>query len=135
MTASWRSSCGGCNAGNRGGSPTGIGWRSLFEVEVEDDLSGDEAMRSQDMTDEEIARRGQEIYDSQLRAMLEPGLNGSEIAICVEDGDYEVSDTMPDADARLRQRHPDAVFFYGRVGGEHAVYWATGHPDVLAGKY
>ena len=80
-------------------------------------------MLSQDMTDEEIGRRGIRIYDERLKQILEPSHIGEEIAICVEDGDYEVAPTIVEADTRLRTRHPDAVFFYGRVGGDHAAVW------------
>lgn len=66
---------------------------------------------------DEIARGGSQIYDSQLKPRLEPRENGREVAICVEDGDYEVADTMLEALSQLRVRHPDSLFFFRRIGG------------------
>ena len=92
-------------------------------------------MRSQDLSDEEIVRLGVEIYERKLKTRLEPALNGREIAIAVEDGDFEVAATIAEADQKLRSRHTDAVFFYGRVGGDHAVKWSSGYPRVIQGKH
>jgi hypothetical protein len=90
-------------------------------------------MQSVGMTDREIVEAGMRIYEERLKDALEPALNGKEIAICVEDGDYEVDDSIAAADQRLRSRHPDSVFFYGRVGGDHAVRWG-GYARVTPGK-
>lgn len=87
-------------------------------------------MRSQDLPDEEIVRLGQQIYNERLKARLEPEFEGAELAISIEDGDFEVAASIAAADAKLRKRHPDAVFFYGRVGSDHAVYWGAGHPNA-----
>ena len=90
-------------------------------------------MRSQDLSDDEIVRRGAEIYEK-IKALVEPIHDGADVAICVEDGDYEVAETISDADSRLRARHLDADFFYGRVGGDHAVRWSSGYSGVATGK-
>jgi hypothetical protein len=73
-------------------------------------------MNSQVLPDEEIARLGLEIYNRDLKPRLEPSRNGEQVAICVEDGDYEVAPDGVEADRRLRQRHPDAVFVLVEVG-------------------
>ena len=73
-------------------------------------------MRSQDMSDEEILRLGLEIYERKLKPLLEPHRNGAQAAICVDGEDYEVADDIFQADARLRERHPDAVFLHVQVG-------------------
>lgn len=63
-----------------------------------------------------IVRRGLAIYEERLKPLLEPHRNGQQVAICVEDGDYEVAPTSFEADQRLRTRHPEAVFMYAEVG-------------------
>ena len=89
-------------------------------------------MRSQDLSGDEIVRLGNEIYDRSLKAILEPRLNGKFVAIAVEDGDYQVEDTSLQAGLRLRQRHPDAVFYVARVGYPFAEIITS--PYVPAGK-
>jgi hypothetical protein len=68
------------------------------------------------MSDEEFARSGLGIYDQRLKPLLEPHKNGAQVAINVEDGDYEAAASSAEADARLRTRHPDAVFLLVEVG-------------------
>lgn len=65
---------------------------------------------------QEIGRRGDEIYTTVLRDILEPQCNGQFVAIDVESQDYEVADEAMDASDRLRQRHPDAQVLVTRVG-------------------
>jgi hypothetical protein len=91
-------------------------------------------IRSSEMSDEEIVRRGIEIYETRLKEQLEPVHNGMAIAISVEDGDFEIAERSPEADEALRRRHPDGIFFFGRVGGDHAVHWGAGQPYVRPRK-
>lgn len=75
---------------------------------------------------EEIGRRGQEIYEQRLRALVETEDNvGKIISIDVESGDYEIADDLLSAGRRLQQRHPDALM-YGKRIGYNAVYAVGG---------
>ncbi|MEI6430818.1 MAG: hypothetical protein WCP07_01425 [bacterium] len=75
---------------------------------------------------EEIGRRGQEIYESRLRAVLETGENiGKIVSIDIESGDYEIADDLLVAGRRLQERHPDAKM-YGKRIGYNAVYAVGG---------
>lgn len=75
---------------------------------------------------EEIGRRGQEIYESRLRALLETKENiGKIVSIDIESGDYEVDDDLLVAGRRLQQRHPEALM-YGKRIGYNAVYAVGG---------
>jgi hypothetical protein len=65
---------------------------------------------------EEIAARGQEIYEQQLRALLEPGNQGKVLIIDVETGDYEMDTDEFAASRRAHAKHPDGAFFGMRVG-------------------
>jgi len=75
---------------------------------------------------EEIGRRGQEIYESRLRVLLEIEENIDKIvSIDIESGDYEIADDLLLAGRRLQQRHPEAQM-YGKRIGYNAVYAVGG---------
>jgi hypothetical protein len=65
---------------------------------------------------EEIARRGDAIYDSQVRPNLKPEHKGKFVALDIETGAYEVAKDELVAVDRLRSRIPDAQVWLVRVG-------------------
>src|SRR5690349_6703836 len=65
---------------------------------------------------EEIARRGQEIYDRDIRPLVEDAYDGKIVVIDVNTGDYEIDDVGYKASERLRRKHPDAVLLGLRIG-------------------
>ena len=64
----------------------------------------------------EYARRGEEIYEQQVRPLVEAGNRGKIVAIDVETGAFEVGDDMITADNRLLARLPAAQIWYVRIG-------------------
>jgi hypothetical protein len=70
---------------------------------------------------EEFARRGDEIYASQVRPQVEAGNHGKIVAIDIETGAYEVADDIVTASERLLARLPDAQTWFIRIG-HRAVY-------------
>jgi hypothetical protein len=70
---------------------------------------------------EEFARRGNQIYDSQVRHQIEAGNTGRIVAIDIESGAYEVADTPIEATDRLYARYPEAQPWVIRIG-HRAVY-------------
>ena len=74
---------------------------------------------------QEIGQRGDEIYSTMLRDVLEPQYNGQFVAIDVESQDYELADEAMDASDRLRQRQPDGQVLVKRVGYP-AAFFARG---------
>ena len=68
------------------------------------------------LTNAEIARRGQELYESKLRAVLEPDHMDKVIAIDVLSGASALGESILEATARLRESQPNAVCFSRRVG-------------------
>jgi hypothetical protein len=73
-------------------------------------------------TGQEIAKRGQEIYEQTLRASVETEDNiGKIISIDIETGDYEIDEDLVNAGKRLLSRHPGAAL-YGKRIGYNAVY-------------
>ena len=71
---------------------------------------------------ERIVPRGREIYEHRVRPGLGQEDEGAFVAIDVESGDYAIDSDEEEASARAEARHPDAVFFFSRVGpGGEAV--------------
>jgi allantoicase len=65
---------------------------------------------------EEFARRGNEIYEFQVRPQVEEGNHGKIVAIDIETGAFEVADTPMVAVDRLYEREPDAQPWVIRIG-------------------
>ena len=70
---------------------------------------------------EEFARRGDEIYENQVRSHVEEGNHGKIVAIDIETGVFEVADDIVTASDRLLTRLPDAQTWFIRIGHQ-AVY-------------
>lgn len=64
----------------------------------------------------EFARRGDEIYETQVRSQVEEGNHGRIVAIDIETGAFEVADTPMVAVDRLYEREPDAQPWVIRIG-------------------
>ena len=86
----------------------------------------------QKYTTEEICARGVQIYQEQIKPLVEPWENGKFIAIDIESGDYEIAEKMLIASHRLRDRLPDAIRFGGRVGYPSAYRIGWRGQDVRA---
>ena len=65
---------------------------------------------------EETARLGKEIYERDIRHLLEADHQGKVVAIDVESGSYELGENAIVASERLRGRYPDAQVWLMRVG-------------------
>jgi hypothetical protein len=65
---------------------------------------------------EEFARRGDEIYETQVRSQVEEGNHGKIVAIDIETGDFEVANLAILAVDRLYERKPDAQPWVIRIG-------------------
>jgi hypothetical protein len=79
-------------------------------------------MRHPRYSGEEIARRGEELYEQQLRSQVETEENiGKIISIDIETGDYEIADDPLITGRRLQAKHPDAAI-YGKRIGYNAVF-------------
>ena len=76
---------------------------------------------------EEIARRGEELYDECIRPKVESEFDGKIVAIDIGSGDYETDDTTLPAVDRLRVRHSEAEIYVKRIGHE-SVYTFHGLP-------
>lgn len=68
---------------------------------------------------EEFVRRGDEIYETQVRTQVEEGNYGKIVAIDIETGDFEVDKSKIVACDRLEARHPHAQIWIVRIGSRH----------------
>jgi hypothetical protein len=65
---------------------------------------------------EEFAKRGDEIYESQVRSQVEVNSHGKIVAIDIETGAFEVADELLTASKQLLARLPDAQTWFVRIG-------------------
>ena len=74
----------------------------------------------------EITRRGQELYEQNIRNLIETQENlGKIVSIDIETGDYEIGDDLISTGDRLFARHPGAALYGARIG-YNAVYAVGG---------
>jgi hypothetical protein len=79
-----------------------------------------------DFSDEEIARRGRELYERQISPQVEiPENIGKIISIDIESGDYEIDNDLLTTCRRLQARHDNPVLWTERIGF-NAVYAVGG---------
>ena len=79
------------------------------------------AVRQRRYSKEELARRGQELYESSIRQQVESDNIGKIVAIDIETGAFEVADHVLPATNKLFTRYPDAQPWVIRIG-HRAVY-------------
>jgi hypothetical protein len=65
---------------------------------------------------EEFARRGNEIYESQVRSQVEAGNHGKIVAIDIETGAFELAKDSLTASDQLLTQYPDAQIWFVRIG-------------------
>ncbi len=65
---------------------------------------------------EEAGRLGDEIYQRDIRHLVEADHFGEYVAIDVDSGDYAIADSVLAAADQLRKRRPDADGWLVRVG-------------------
>lgn len=65
---------------------------------------------------EELAKRGHELYDSQIRSQVEANNHGQIVAIDIETGNFEIANDSLTAAKQLLKHHPDAQIFGIRIG-------------------
>ena len=68
---------------------------------------------------EEFARRGDALYETQIRPQVESDHQGKVVAIDLETGDFEVDSSEITAANRLEVRHPDAQIWIVRIGSRY----------------
>lgn len=76
------------------------------------------------ITRDEIVQRGEEIYERNIRPLIEAGNEGRVVAIDVLTGEYEMAADALTSIGQLRARMPGAAIFVLRVGhpGLHRIH-------------
>jgi hypothetical protein len=74
------------------------------------------ALRQSQYTKEEFAQRGDEIYESRVRAKVEAGNHGKIVAIDIETSAFEVGKNSIMTSELLLAHHPDAQIWFVRIG-------------------
>jgi hypothetical protein len=64
---------------------------------------------------EEFARRGEEIYDTQIRPQVEENNYGRVVAIDIETGAFELADDTVTASQQLLEKYPGAQIWRMRI--------------------
>jgi hypothetical protein len=77
------------------------------------------AVRQPRYSKEEFARRGDELYETQVRPQVEADNHGKIVAIDLETGAFEVDASEIAACDRLEAHQPDAQIWIVRIGSRH----------------
>ena len=83
------------------------------------------AVRQRRYSKEELARRGQELYNSGIRQKVEANNDGKIIAIDIETGNFEVNETIVSATNLLFQKYPNAQPWIIRIGHRAVYHFGT----------
>ncbi|MBC6418687.1 MAG: hypothetical protein GDA44_07770 [Prochloron sp. SP5CPC1] len=76
---------------------------------------------------EEIAQRGDEIYEQNIRVRVENAHEGKVVAIDIETGAYALGDNAVIAARQLRSQYPLAEVWFVRVG-DRALHRLSSRP-------
>jgi hypothetical protein len=74
----------------------------------------------------DAGKRGDEIYDRDVRSQVEPQRNGEIVAIDLDTGAWEVDPDEITAAHRLEARYPDAQIWVVRVGSRYLARFGAG---------
>ena len=77
---------------------------------------------------QEVEAKGEELYERNIRARVEPGNKGKFVVIDIETGEFEVDDDDLLATKRALEKRPEAVLYGLRIGYPTA-YTLGGHAD------
>jgi hypothetical protein len=73
-------------------------------------------VRQRRYSKEDLAQRGQALYESGIRQQIEAGNEGNIVAIDIETGAFEVDENIVPATNRLFEQYPDAQPWVIRIG-------------------
>ena len=82
---------------------------------------------------EATARLGREIYERDIRPLVEADHHGEVVAIDVDTGKWAIGDNVISAVADLREKHPGVVNVLSERGGYPALRHFGGRPLRSAG--
>lgn len=97
-------------------------------VAIESGIRCDIIMHTR-FSNDEIASRGQSLYEREIRANVEGQHDGRFLVLDIETGEYEIADLAVDAVRRMKARHADPALFIIRIG-RPAAYRLGAHLRV-----
>jgi hypothetical protein len=74
------------------------------------------SVRQRRYSKEELAQRGQSLYESSIRQQVEAGNKGNIVAIDIETGAFEVDENVVPVTNRLFEQYPAAQPWVIRIG-------------------
>lgn len=83
-------------------------------------------LRKRRYSKDEFARRGDEIYDREIRPRLSASDEGKIVAIDIDSHEWEIDADEIAACQRLDARRPDAQTWIVRVGSHHVRRFGAG---------
>ena len=72
-------------------------------------------------TIDNVGDRGQAVYDSNIRHLVEPAHHGKFIAVEPDSGDYVIHDRIVDAMLDMKARRPHSYSHIIRIGHKAAI--------------
>jgi len=78
-------------------------------------------LSKEDVEGERLCRRGNRLYQTRLKALLEPDHIGMFAAIEPDSGDYFLGTRMIEAVLKAEEKYPDKLVFIVRIGFPTAV--------------
>lgn len=75
-------------------------------------------------TPEEVAMRGEALYQQQIRAEVEAGNKGRFLVVDIETGEYEIAPDDLMATKRMLAKRPNAILYGLRIGFSTAYFMA-----------
>lgn len=66
----------------------------------------------------ELLRRGEEVFERDVRSKIADADPQSYLLIDINTGDFEIDADSDIASGRLRERQPEALIYFRRVGSE-----------------
>ncbi len=82
-------------------------------------------------TTEEVGRRGQALYDREIRDKVEAEHRGQFLVLDITTGEYEIDDSDLVASKRAMTKNPGAVLYGVRVGYPAAYRLGVGSTDPV----
>ncbi|EKE21582.1 MAG: hypothetical protein ACD_7C00182G0001 [uncultured bacterium] len=79
---------------------------------------------------QEIARKGEEIYQKELKEKLEKEYFGKFVAIEVEYGEYFLGETQMEADIKAKNKYPGKIFYTVKIGFPAVITMSRNYSPV-----
>lgn len=83
-------------------------------------------IRQRRYSKEELAQRGQALYNDHIRQQVETENEGRIVAIDIETGAFEIADNVLPATNRLFEKYPNAQPWVIRIGHRAVYHFGAG---------